>query len=449
MLNSVAHTLKRKALGKLKAFLARFDEDDHLESYEEESSIYEPEEFITDHTRCSPSSSCGSVDCVIVQIGRADDRDRFLERLTTPTDPRDGKSWRFPIEPLRSFIILHSVKCITSVVHHIDFYEVDKMGLTPLCLSTLASCPELVKLFLEKGALTGVRLTDSVSEHDQMLPLNYSLHLLSKYMIYFNVLTPEQSVYKMLITLCLPQLRSKLECVRLLAEKTEELGEEIYYYAKHGRLVELAVLLLVARDKVTSASLVKNSSSLNEKDCRNLDHCMSLREFIVFELGQLSALEVKLEFHCENGKLLSCCKEKQNLMTSALLLLEIFERAGKTIESYLKNQMPQEKIVQILEEAGFYLEDRDTDMSHVESFSWPSFLMMSSVPTIGKHAEKPNQLGSCLSFGDYASWRKNPIRLPQLFSGMKAKNNDFMSAALEKDLEVRQLGKFSTEKEKK
>ncbi|VFQ61261.1 unnamed protein product [Cuscuta campestris] len=161
---------------------------------------------------------------------------------------------------------------------------------------------------------------------------------------------------------------------------------------KHGRLVELAVLLLVARDKVTSASLVKNSSSLNEKDCRNLDHCMSLREFIVFELGQLSALEVKLEFHCENGKLLSCCKEKQNLMISALLLLEIFERAGKTIESYLKTQMPQEKIVHILEEAGFYLEDKDTDVSHVESFSWPSFLRMCDDPTIGKHAEERYQL---------------------------------------------------------
>lgn len=435
MLNSVAHTFKRKALEKLRALLARFDDEDDYESYEEGSSIYKPQELIMDHSCCSPLSNCGSVDCVIVEIGCADDQDRFLERLTTPTDPRDDKSWRFPTKSLKCFIILNSVKCVTSVVHHIDFHEVDGLGLTPLGLATLASSPELVKLFLEKGAPTDVRFTNSKSGHHQMRPLNYSLHLLCEYMIYYNVLLPEQSVYKMLITLCLPQLRSMLECVRLLAEKSEELGEEIYYYAKHGRLVELAVLLLVAGDKVNSASLVGKSSSLNGKECRNLDHCMTLREFIVFELGQLSALQVKLEFHRENGKLLSCCKEKQNLMMSALLLLEIFERAGKTIESYLKNQMPQEKIVQVLKEAGFCLEDKDIDMSHVVSFSWPSFLEMCDVPSIGKHAEQRYQLGSCLSSGDYASWRKNPTRLPQLFSGMKAKNNDFMRAALEKDLE--------------
>ncbi|VFQ95194.1 unnamed protein product [Cuscuta campestris] len=46
------------------------------------------------------------------------------------------------------------------------------------------------------------------------------------------------------------------------------------------------------------------------------------------------------------------------------------------------------------------------------------------------------EAGSCLSFGDYASWRKIPICLPQLFSRMNTKNKDFKSAALEKDLEL-------------
>ena len=134
--------------------------------------------------------------------------------------------------------------------------------------------------------------------------------------------------------------RSKLEIVRLLAWETNELGEEIFCYTQHGRLVELAVLLLVAREKVTSVSLVKKSSlSQNDHDSSCLDHCVTLREFIISELARLSALQVKLEICCEDDKLSSSCKEKQNLMMSALLLLEIFERAGKTIESYLQNQV--------------------------------------------------------------------------------------------------------------
>jgi len=133
---------------------------------------------------------------------------------------------------------------------------------------------------------------------------------------------------------------SKLEIMRLPTWETNELGEESFCYAKHGRLVELVVLFLVAREKVTYVSLVNKSSlSQNDRDSNCLDDCTTLREFIISELARLSALQVKLEICCEDDKLSSSCKEKQNLMMSALLLLEIFERAGKTIESHLQNQV--------------------------------------------------------------------------------------------------------------
>ena len=106
--------------------------------------------------------------------------------------------------------------------------------------------------------------------------------------------------------------RSKLEIVRLLAWETNELGEEIFCYTQHGRLVELAVLLLVAREKVTSVSLVKKSSlSQNDHDSSCLDHCVTLLEFIISELARLSALQVKLEICSEDNKLPSSCKESR------------------------------------------------------------------------------------------------------------------------------------------
>ncbi|KAJ6952527.1 hypothetical protein NC653_041612 [Populus alba x Populus x berolinensis] len=52
---------------------------------------------------------------------------------------------------------------------------------------------------------------------------------------------------------------------------------------------------MVAREKVIVVSLVKKSSlSQKDHDSTCLDHCMTLREFIIFELARLIALQVKL-----------------------------------------------------------------------------------------------------------------------------------------------------------
>ncbi|KAJ6859130.1 hypothetical protein NC652_041432 [Populus alba x Populus x berolinensis] len=59
---------------------------------------------------------------------------------------------------------------------------------------------------------------------------------------------------------------------------------------------------------------------------------MTLREFIIFELARLIAL-----------------------------------------------QTPQEQVAQALRETSFCLDDKDTNMNHVESFSWPSLLDLGKV----------------------------------------------------------------------
>ncbi|KAG6737896.1 hypothetical protein POTOM_059427 [Populus tomentosa] len=321
--SALVQTLKRKV----------FEEEDY-------DSDEDSHNHVQNHDGCGLMHFCGEYDCPITTILLADDVDKFLKMLKGPVDHQGQISWTLHIRCLMTFFNFNSVKCIIAVANHIDFNAVHPdFGFAPLHLAVWRSCLPLVELFLKHNAPTDFRSPFDIFNQYQMLPLNYSLHLLS-YLIHFKILTPEQSIYKMLMVLCLPQLRSKLEIVRLLARETNELGEEIFCYAQHGRLVELAVLLLVAREKVTSVSLVKKSSlSQNDHDCSCLDHCVTLREFIIFELGRLSALQVKLEICCEDDKLSSSCKEKQNLMMSALLLLEIFERAGKTIKSYLQNQV--------------------------------------------------------------------------------------------------------------
>ncbi|XP_011016124.1 PREDICTED: uncharacterized protein LOC105119658 [Populus euphratica] len=108
-----------------------------------------------------------------------------------------------------------------------------------------------------------------------------------------------------------------------------------------------------------------------------------------------------------------------------------------TIESYLQNQMPQEQVARALQEAGFCLDDKDTDMHHVESFSWPSLLDFGQVWIARKNAEKSYQLGSSLNISSYAKWRKNPIFQSQRCNGMKYNKIDFKpDASLDKDLKL-------------
>ena len=68
----------------------------------------------------------------------------------------------------------------------------------------------------------------------------------------------------------------------------------------------------MAREKVIVVSLVNKSSlSQNDHDSTYIDHCVTLREFIISELAQLSALQVKLEICSEDNKLPSSCKESR------------------------------------------------------------------------------------------------------------------------------------------
>ncbi|KAJ6952532.1 hypothetical protein NC653_041615 [Populus alba x Populus x berolinensis] len=107
------------------------------------------------------------------------------------------------------------------------------------------------------------------------------------------------------------------------------------------------------------------------------------------------------------------------------------------IESYLQNQTPQEQVARALQEAGFCLDDKDTDMHHVESFSWPSLMDFGQVWIARKNAEKGYQLGSSLNISSYAKWRKNPIFQSQQCNGMKYNKIDFKpDASLDKDLKL-------------
>lgn len=88
-----------------------------------------------------------------------------------------------------------------------------------------------------------------------------------------------------------------------------------------GKLIEMAALLMVAREKVMAG----------------FDGSMHLREFITEETALMHIDERKLTGCGKRGKWASVFKDKRLVMTSALELLEVFERAGDCIEAYAQS----------------------------------------------------------------------------------------------------------------
>ncbi|KAK8691943.1 hypothetical protein V6N13_075434 [Hibiscus sabdariffa] len=138
--------------------------------------------------------------------------------------------------------------------------------------------------------------------------------------------TTRQSLYMMIVfcqceTEILNSVRKHFRCT-----KENEAKKEIYRYAMDGKLVEVATLLTVAPENVTSPSLFKG---LHDPA---LDGNMSLRQLVLSEIVSLMALQITLVPTSEevHDKL----NNKLETMMSMLRLIEVFERVGYKIELF-------------------------------------------------------------------------------------------------------------------
>ncbi|KAH7849200.1 hypothetical protein Vadar_014469 [Vaccinium darrowii] len=145
----------------------------------------------------------------------------------------------------------------------------------------------MVDLLLHYGAPTDLKSIAKTATQGGMLPLNVALEMLSS----------------------------------LLAWNTKRVDDVFYYYVMEGKLIEMAALLLVAREKVMAG----------------FNGRMYIRQFICEETAVMHADERKLTGCGKRGKWASVFKDKRLVMTSALELLVLFERAGDCIEAYAQS----------------------------------------------------------------------------------------------------------------
>ncbi|KAL4334412.1 hypothetical protein GQ457_07G007440 [Hibiscus cannabinus] len=199
------------------------------------------------------------------------------------------------------------------------------------------------------------------------LPLKVSLEKLCDHP-YLNDWTHKKSIFKLVCILCLPQLKESLESIRLIACKTEieTIGCDL---ARQGKLIELASLLMVALEKL----IITTSPGSNDL------HSNFIRRCIMSDLQASLDAEVRLMGRSNNRKLVEKCKNEKEMKLSALLVLEVFERADNSINQYLKSDTYNDhrrsrleivrEIQNLLEKAGFALKSRDTVLNDIKCLS--------------------------------------------------------------------------------
>ncbi|KAL1801948.1 hypothetical protein ACET3Z_030595 [Daucus carota] len=251
-------------------------------------------------------------------------------------------------------------------------------GSYPIHDAAISLSASLVKLFLDHGASLDAWSLDQAS----ISPLEYAVESLSCDRN-LNSWSPGKSLFKLIITPCLPHMREALKTIELLSGVSSNslvVQNTIFSVVKRGQVVPVAVLLLLAQDRVMQT--VYNHIT----DGRYL----LFSEAIVNELAALISQESALLGSEEHSEILQLCREKKELMIYILQMIEIFDRAGPALKTYLKertsdvtNEQVSCHVAELLEGAGFILSTDDRDMSDITSSAKPDLMPLEA--TLKQH----------------------------------------------------------------
>ncbi|KAK1403569.1 hypothetical protein POM88_003174 [Heracleum sosnowskyi] len=195
-----------------------------------------------------------------------------------------------------------------------------------------------------------------------------------KYLINWS---PKKSVFKLIITLCLPQMQEARETITFLAgadRASNIVSDAIFKAIKRGQVVPVAVLLLLARDRVLE--------DLSYFDNGGLSGPLKFTQSIINELASLVNQEYALMGRKEHSEILQLCLEKKELMVYLLQMLEIFDRAGSSLDLYLRRKSVAteeqvfEDVAALLRKESFILNNKDTDTSDIKSLLEPEVVQL-------------------------------------------------------------------------
>ncbi|GAV63229.1 hypothetical protein CFOL_v3_06749, partial [Cephalotus follicularis] len=258
-----------------------------------------------------------------------DDKDKFIQAMSYFEETFTIFATMFPYSVtanLMGYVTeYNAMNCAAALLRGEAGLRVDlnvplPHGSYPLHHAASVFSIHLIDLYLQHGGNTDVI-------YNGLLPLNVALEKLGCHN-YLVDWTAKDSIFKLITILCLPQMKVPLEATKLLAQHTKKATEELFRYAKDGRPLQMAVLLMVARDIVMAP--------IYSQDALTLNGIMSLRRCIKEEIAALMQDEVDLAGKSRYSTAVKVFKEKRAGLYSALTMLDVFEKAGDAIDAYLQ-----------------------------------------------------------------------------------------------------------------
>ncbi|GMP98529.1 hypothetical protein CsSME_00046378 [Camellia sinensis var. sinensis] len=263
-----------------------------------------------------------------------DDKDKFVSRINRHKYKADV----VPVVHWEWIFEYGALKCATALLQGetsqmVDFYSTDTSGWPMMHTLAHSYNYDLIELFIRHGASFDHRcygVGQSFSYLEGKLPLNTAVESISS-SIFFDKWNPRKPFFELLVGLSKVIKKKQMDSIRVLVLNTKEAELEICHYAKEGNVVELAVLLMTAREEVALLmSQIRDGSTSNG--------CISIHQYILSKLEALICEEYKPTSYNEQKKLLLAGKEKKAAFTSVLVLLEFFEMEGDTIEAYIRQE---------------------------------------------------------------------------------------------------------------
>nr|XP_027104823.1 uncharacterized protein LOC113725706 isoform X2 [Coffea arabica] len=198
------------------------------------------------------------------------------------------------------------------------------------------------------------------SEYDELLPLHKAVDRLRSDIITSHW-KQNESIFELIIVLCLPEMKERLEAVDLFAQKVDKINQLACFYAKEGKLIELAIIFIISWEKAMDPIKLKINGDSSERS-------MTFRQFINSEMAQAIDLGYRLigRITKEEEELSKFCKQRKEAMISALPLVGIFEKAGVNLRAYFqleKNMVRKEQVVEdvmeLLAKVGYKVKSED------------------------------------------------------------------------------------------
>ncbi|XP_006663720.2 uncharacterized protein LOC102720754 [Oryza brachyantha] len=249
---------------------------------------------------------------------------------------------------------------------HADPNILHRYGFSPLHVAAENFNVAMVKLLFRYGASANIR-TKGSRVIEGLLPLHVAVENATMHKYLEDHWTDGDNIIRLILLLCLPEMKMFLDTTRLIAKHTDNIVEEVCGYIHEEMHVHTAILLLAAQ-KQLRGRLNKSSgeASLNGFDI--------LKSCIDDALDTIHLEGLTMVKQGKNGKALKRLKDRKEALLTAHALVRIVDKAGIALEGYIQthSQVPHDGIVQhvlsILQSNGFAHSGESIDTGKLECY---------------------------------------------------------------------------------